>query len=565
MADSFDFIIVGGGTAGCRLAYRLANAPSAPSVLLVEAGDRPEGKYLYEHFHRYTPATLRPDLDYGYSSQPQQELNNRSIPYTRGKGLGGSSIMNFAVYLHGSREDYNRWADLVGDKSWKWEHVQKSFQAIEQYDFDHASHYPHLAMPDVKDHGRDGLVKVSLPPQLEEGIASTMEALLAHGERLNVDPNSGNPIGISIFPSSYSKDGRTTSANAHLLNPPRNLTIWTGEPVYRLQFDGSKVVGIERADGRKATSNKDVILCGGSIDTPKILLLNGIGPAKELEAHGIKVVKDLPGVGKQLRDHLMTILCVEVQDSHNKRYAFETSEELMKKAEEDWARDKTGNLALYNSALWGGFLKLPGLEDMEEFKALDPGMQEYLLRDATPTFEFIVQSVLVPPGTKLPEGSSYLSAIAFLMNEQAEGSITLRSANPEDKPVIDLAYLRHPYDKRIMREAIRATWTKVFENPEIKKHVKNRLFGPKSLSDEGIDEFMRDTVTTVWHANGTAMMGKKENALACVDKDFRVFGVDGLRVADLSICPVVTNNHTQSTAYLVGQKAADKLIAEYEL
>jgi choline dehydrogenase-like flavoprotein len=249
------------------------------------------------------------------------------------------------------------------------------------------------------------------------------------------------------------------------------------------------------------------------------------------------VVKDLPGVGKQFNDHLMTWQCVEVDTKQNNRYAFETSEQLLKEAEEAWARDKSGAFSIVHSTLWGGFLKVPGLEGFPEFKALAPDLQEYLSREKTPTYEFICNCILWPPGTMLPEDSSYLTTIAFLMNPQSRGSVTLSSADPKEAPILDPHYLEHPYDKRIMREAIRATWTKVYESPEIKKHIKGTIHGPKSLSDEHLDEFARETVTTVWHGNGTAMMGKPENPLACVDSSFRVYGVQGLRVADLSVCP----------------------------
>lgn len=268
--------------------------------------------------------------------------------------------------------------------------------------------------------------------------------------------------------------------------------------------------------------------------------MNGIGPAQELSSLGIPVVKDLPGVGKQFHDHVMTFMSVEVDAKHNNRYGFETSESLMQEAEAMWKKDKTGNLALFNSGLWGGFLKLPGLENFPEYKILDEGLQEYLSRDKTPSYEFIANALLFPPGTKLPEGSSYLTTVVFLMNPQSRGSITLRSANPEDKPVIDVAYLQHPYDRRILKEAIRETWTKVYENPDVKRHIKGKLYGPDSLSDEHIDAFMKEAAGTVWHASGTAMMGKKDNPLACVDKSFRVYGVEGLRVADLSVCPLTT-------------------------
>jgi choline dehydrogenase-like flavoprotein len=271
-----------------------------------------------------------------------------------------------------------------------------------------------------------------------------------------------------------------------------------------------------------------------------MLMLNGIGPTKELERLNIPVVKDLPGVGKHLRDHVLSFLCVEIDSKHNNRYGFETSESQMAEAVANWEKDKTGNLALYNSGLWGGFLKLPGLEDLPEYKALAPNTQRFLSQDKTPTYEIIGNCLLFPPGTQLPEGSSYLTSVAFLMNAQSEGAVTLRSADPEDKPEIELNFLQHPYDKRIFREAIRQTWTKVYENPEIKPLIKSRLFAPKSLSDEDVDAFMKDATSTVWHANGTAMMGKPENPQACVDTSFRVYGTQGLRVADLSVCPLTT-------------------------
>jgi choline dehydrogenase-like flavoprotein len=204
---------------------------------------------------------LRPDLNWGYVSKPQKTLNDREIPYARGKGLGGSSILNFGVYLYGSQEDYNRWADLVGDESWKWEQTKKSFQAIENYDFEAMSQYPHLAKPNLDDHGSDGPVRVRLPPSFEDGVENTMKAVLANGDKWNPDANSGDPTGISVFPSSYSKDGRTTSANAHLVNPPENLTVWTAATVHRLLFDGQKVIGIETENGQKGKLVR-FIACG---------------------------------------------------------------------------------------------------------------------------------------------------------------------------------------------------------------------------------------------------------------------------------------------------------------
>jgi choline dehydrogenase-like flavoprotein len=160
-------------------------------------------------------------------------------------------VLNFAVYLYGSADDYNRWAEIVGDESWRWENTQRAFNEIEDFDTEGATEYPHLANPNPKDHGHKGAVKVCLPNKLEEGMQPTMEALIKAGEKINLDANSGDPIGISVFPSSYSKDGRTTSATAHLVDAPENLEIWTDAAVHTLVFEGSKVVGIETADGRR--------------------------------------------------------------------------------------------------------------------------------------------------------------------------------------------------------------------------------------------------------------------------------------------------------------------------
>ena len=218
---------------------------------MLEAGSNPEGDYLRAPAHRYSGPALRPDLDHGYISEPEPGLNGREIAYTRGKGLGGSSIVNFGVYLYGSGEDYNRWADLVGDDDWKWDSVKESFHIIETYDFDGASQYSHLANPATSNHGTTGALKVGLPPVLERGVIPSMEALIEAGEKLNLDPNSGDPVGVSIFPNSYSKEGRCTSAIAHLVDPPNNLKVWTNATTEKLVFEGTRVVGIVTADGRK--------------------------------------------------------------------------------------------------------------------------------------------------------------------------------------------------------------------------------------------------------------------------------------------------------------------------
>jgi choline dehydrogenase-like flavoprotein len=318
-------------------------------------------------------------------------------------------------------------------------------------------------------------------------------------------------------------------------------------------------------DRTTATANNEVIICGGSIDSPKLLLLNGIGPKSELETLGIDVKVDLPGVGKHLKDHVLTFMTVEVSGSINNKFAFDSNPDLIAEAQESWMKDQTGAFALQHSSLWGAFLKLPDLESYEEYSALPPDVQEYLSRDQVPTYEFINNSILWPPGTQLDEGNTYMTFIAFLMNPQSSGSITLRSKDASDKPIITLNYLTHPYDVRIFREAIRSTWAKLTGSPVIAPHIVRTILGPKSMEDGDVDRFASENASTVWHAAGTCKMGRQGDKQAVVDKEFRVRGVEGLRVVDMSVAPVVTNNHSQATAYVIAQKAAEKMVKEYEL
>ncbi|KAJ4349233.1 hypothetical protein N0V95_004769 [Ascochyta clinopodiicola] len=567
MADTYDFVIVGAGTSGCLLAHHLANAPSKPSVLVLEAGGTPSGAYLNAPAHRYHAALFRPDLDHGYVSEPEPALGDRTIAYTRGKGLGGSSLLNFGVYLKGSAADYDAWAARVGDEAWGWETVQRDYAAIETYDFTGAEGYEGLARPQPGLHGVSGKVKVGLPPLLEKGVREGMQALAGAGEKVNLDPNSGDPVGMSVFPYSYSKDGRSTSALAHLRDAGRNLEVWTDASVGRILWSdgGERVSGVEVADGRRVYATKEVILCAGAIDSPRLLLVNGIGPRSELENVGVAVKQDLPGVGKHLQDHVLAFMSVEVDGAVNDRWAFESNETLMSEAAELWEKDKTGALALQQSCLWGGFLKHPDLTSFPEYAALPASTREFLAKDDVPTYEFINNCLAWPPGVQIEEGNSYMTCVAFLMNPQSEGSVTLRSSNPNDKPVVNLNFLTHPYDARIMREAVRSVWAKIAHNEVLKPSIKRTLCGPASLSDADVDAFVRDNASTVWHANGSVMMGKKGEPGVCVDKNYKVLGVEGLRVADLSVCPLSTNNHTQPTAYLVGYKAAQRLIEEYGL
>ncbi|KAF1350612.1 alcohol oxidase [Lizonia empirigonia] len=437
--DMWDFIVVGAGTSGALLAYTLSHSPTSPPTLLLEAGPRPSGPYLTAPFHRYAAAALRPDLDHAYTTAPEPLLAGRRIAYTRGRGLGGCSTLNYGVWLRGGGR------------------IMRS--------------------------GGEGI-----------------EALVGEGERVCKDPNDGDPVGVSVFPASYGDEGRCTSASAHLADARENLDVWTEASVtwFLWSADGERVVGVQLQDGRRVYVSKEVILCAGAIDSPRLLLVNGIGPRAELERVGVAVKKDLPGVGKHLQDHVLTFMSVEVDGALNERWAFESNEQLVREATAQWDKDKTGPLTLHHSCLWGGFLKHPDLASFSEYAALPAATQQFLAKPDVPTYEFINNCVAWPPGVQIAAGNSYMTFIAFLMNPQSEGAVTLQSTTPTDAPVIQLNFLTHPYDARIMREAVRAVWTKIALNPTLQRSIKRTLCGPASLADDDVDAFVRD------HANSVA-------------------------------------------------------------
>jgi choline dehydrogenase-like flavoprotein len=235
-----------------------------------------------------------------------------------------------------------------------------------------------------------------------------------------------------------------------------------------------------------ASSLKDVILSAGALDTPKLLLLNGIGPAAELKPLGIDVVHDLPGVGKDLRDHILAFVCAEVDTSLTERGAFESNADGIRDAQLLWNQSQTGPFAHHNSTLFGGFLRDPHLEEYEEFQSLPKDVQQFLSKPTVPAWEFAGCAALFPPGHQLSPDSDYMSMVTFLMNPQSVGEVTLSSANPQDAPVLDFNYFEHPFDKKLMAEAVRTT-VKFFEESDIKKHFKKFIFAPASGSDEDME------------------------------------------------------------------------------
>ncbi|KAI9043216.1 GMC family oxidoreductase [Aspergillus affinis] len=561
-SPSWDFIIVGGGPAGCALAARLARSSMRPKVLLLEAGRRNNDQDLTVDGQRWT-TFMNGDLNWGYKTTPQEQCYGRQIDYSRGKVLGGSSAINFGVYTVGAREDYNQWASAVGDDFFKWERMQPRFKSLESFsgaiaDAKNAKY----ATPNAFDHGSRGGLKVGYAAEWEDDLPLVMDAFEQAGLPRNPDQNSGDPLGMALVINS-SHNGQRVTASDLLLGAPDNLTVITEAPIQRVVLDGKKAIGVE-SRGKKYLASKEVVLTTGSLDTPKILMHSGIGPAQELQKFQIPVIHDVPALGKGLRDHFFAPLCFQRKPETNDRNAFFGNKAAMDAAMEQWRKDGTGPWAKHSCQIAAGWFKSDRVTSSAEFKALPPAVQDFMKRDTVPQYEFLSHFPLHLLDPDFTKDYSYVCMLVFLMNEQSSGEVTLQSSDPDVPLLFDPKVLSHPFDRRACIEIYRQAM-EVCNHNAFKKDNVSTLIAPTSDSDEDILEHWRNTMGSSWHMTGTAKMGKPGDADAVVDPKFRVIGIENLRIGDMSVVPVLTNNHTQATAYVTGVTCADALIADYDL
>lgn len=309
-------------------------------------------------------------------------------------------------------------------------------------------------------------------------------------------------------------------------------------------------------------ANKDVVLSAGALDTPKILLLSGVGPEEELSRHAIPAVHHLPGVGKNLQDHVFVSLVKQFEEGLIGRPQLFNDATALAAAREQFAADQTGPLSIFYNSILMGWQQAPEVYESSEFKALPLETQEYIRKPTIPSFEHIGLCPAIHPAAD-PNGE-YLTILTMQMIPQSTGEVTLRSTDPKDPPLCDPKLFSHPFDRRNMIEAVRRSW-RVMEAEPLAKHVVGDFSMPKGRSDEEIFDYIKEVCMTTWHMTGTVKMGKEGDESACVDTSFRVKGLEGLRVVDNSVPPFVLNCHVVSVAYLMGETAADKIVAEYGL
>ncbi|KAH7402088.1 hypothetical protein DE146DRAFT_455027 [Phaeosphaeria sp. MPI-PUGE-AT-0046c] len=541
MENEYDFIIVGAGASGAVLASRLAHTPAAPSVLLIEAGGTNADAANQSGTDRYNAAFADGSLmNWFYKTSPQTHLANQEIDYSRGKGLGGSTAINFCGWTVGPKDDYDEWARIAGHDRFAWSNVKRVLKKITNLD----PRIPdqrmkHVVNAKVEDHSTRGNLQLTYGEQWLPDVGDVFTAAEQVGHRINQDVNKGDPIGMGMGSVCIAKDVRATSSSAYLSHPPSNLKILVNIPIAKVLFSRKKAIGVETIDRQQIRARKEVILSGGALNSPQILKLSGLGPATELKKYDIALVHELPMVGENLQDHCFsTVGIVLSKDASLPPGPANQSPTPM------------------------GWFKLPSVTSSPEFDELPTHVKEHIEKPTVPTIEVATHSPSSFLAYEPTDSESYFGAICLIMNPQSRGTITLQSSDPSTPPLINPKFLTHSFDRRVLidgvREVMRIQSAPIFASRTLKK------LGPTDDSDEAIWEHVKNNLRSSWHMSCTAAMGiSAEDAV--VDSKFRVFGVQGLRVVDLSVCPFVINAHTQSTAYVMGEIGAEVIADDHGL
>ncbi|KAG7143422.1 Versicolorin B synthase like protein [Verticillium longisporum] len=563
MGTYHDFIIVGGGPAGCATAVGLAKSAQRPSVLLLEAGGPNDDQRLRVDGQRWLNFKHE-EANWNYQTTPQEHCNNRVIDYSRGKGLGGSSAINFGVFSVGPKDDYDEWARITKDDAYGWQAMQARFKRLESFHGNPPTGIdPKYVSHKAENHGTSGPLHVGYAAEWERDLTPLLDVFEDAGYPLNTDHNSGNPLGASVVINS-SHAGRRTIAHDMLTPSLENLDVLTGRPVQRLILDGTKAIGVE-ANGIKYFATREVILCAGAMDSPKILMHSGLGPRQQLQSFEIPVVADVPALGQNLRDHMFCPLAFSRVEGDTDRGSFYGDQTAMDEATKQWEESGTGGWSKFACELGIGWFKSQGLVQSKEFDALPAHEKAYLNKATIPHFEIISH---FPIHWFIPDFSTdrlnYSNFLVFHQNALSKGEVTLQSADPSVPLRLDPRYLESPFDHRVAIEALRET-LRLCKHEGYARNTTGIIAGPSGDSDEELLEYWKAAGSTCWHMTGTAKMGAPEDSGAVVDHDFRFVGIQNLRVADMSVVPILPNCHTQVVAYLTGATCADKLIDEYNL
>ncbi len=530
---SFDYIIAGGGAAGCVLANRLS-ANQAINVLLLEAGN--DERWIWTKIPvGYLFCINNPRTDWCYTTQAEPGLNGRSILYARGKGLGGSTLINAMIYMRGQARDYDEWASLTADPSWSWEHVLPTFKAVENY-WQGENDY----------HGVDGEWRVEKQRLSWEILERFAEAATQAGIPNTTDFNTGNNEGVSQFEVNQ-KLGTRWSAVRGFLNPirgRRNLTIVTSALSDKLLFDEKRATGIQfylKGELCKASCRVETILSAGSIGSPAILQRSGIGDAAFLQEKGIPVLVHSPGVGNNLQDHLQLRSIYKVQGIKTLNQTSKTWQGKAKMGLE-YALMRKGPLTMAPSQL--------GLFARSEASV------------ATPDLEYHVQPLSLDKfGEPLHDFPAFTASVCDLRPE-SRGWVKIADADPNSTPLIAPCYLSVEADRFKAAKAIQLT-RKIVAQAALQPYQPTEyLPGSDYQNMEELAMAAGHIGTTIFHPVGTCKMGRANDPSAVTDSRLQVRGVTGLRVVDASIMPTITSGNTSSPTIMLAAKAAEMILQD---
>jgi choline dehydrogenase len=533
MSLTFDYIIIGAGTAGCLLANRLSADP-AVRVLLIEAGGQDDYHWIHIPVG-YLHCIGNPRTDWLYRTEPEPALQGRSLRYPRGKTLGGSSSINGMIYMRGQARDYDHWAGLTGDDSWRWEQVLPDFKCHEDY----------YKGADAL-HGAGGEWRIEKQRLRWDLLEAISQAAQQAGLPANDDFNRGDNHGVGYFEVNQRKGLRWNAAQAFLrptcFGRP-NFEMWTHAQVARLQIeaqpDGSKrCTGAQVWTGHELVTAKatcEVLLSAGAIGSPQILQLSGIGPAPVLQACGLGVVHELPGVGANLQDHLQLRTVFKVQGART----------LNTMSASWWGKARIGlQYALTRS---GPMSMAPS--QLGAFTRSDPSQPH-------PNLQYHIQPLSLDAfGEPLHAFDAFTASVCHL-NPGSRGTLHIRTPRFEDAPVIAPNYLATPEDRQVAADALRVT-RHIVSQPALQRYQPQELKpGAQHQTDEDLACAAGDIGTTIFHPVGTTAMGRADDPMAVVDSKLRVRGIAGLRVVDAGIMPTITSGNTNSPTLMVAEKAA---------
>jgi len=523
----FDFVIAGGGTAGCVLANRLSADPDV-TVLLLEAGGKDDWIWIHIPIG-YLKCINNPRTDWCYKTEAEPGLNGRSIIYARGKVLGGCSSINGMLYLRGQVRDYDEWARITGDSRWNWDSVLPVFKHSEDY-WDGAD-----AM-----HGDKGEWRVEKQRLHWDILDRYTQAAQEAGIPFKQDYNRGDNFGIGHFEVNQKKGVRWNASKAMLrpvLHRP-NLKVVTGALIDKLILSGREARGVEFSLGgvpHRVTARIETLLTAGAIGSPMILQRSGIGPAALLQQRGVPLVHELPGVGGNLQDHLQLRMIFKV---HGITTLNQRANSLWGKAMMglEYALFRSGPLSMAPSQLGGFFHSAPEV--------------------ATPDLEFHVQPLSLEKfGDPLHPFPAFTASVCNL-RPTSRGVVHIRDRNPATAPVIAPNYLSTDNDRLVAARALRLTRNIVAQPALAPYQPQEHQPGAQKQSDAELAKAAGDIGTTIFHPTCTCAMGRADDPLAVVDSELRVRGLGRLRVVDASIMPTITSGNTNAPTVMIAERGA---------